>query len=852
MAEEMVPVMCYHGGKIVMQGRRPDYDGGSMDGVLLKKSATYSELLKRMYELTTNDPKQFKLVMKCRFPTTGSDYVALEVKDEMTTKMMFGLYPRVYSLELFLESIRVTQGQDQVDSMVRVQMDMVVEGSDSLSSSMPAMNEKITATNKNCFPDEVSRPRIPSNDNFGRTTRDKGRFLSSAGTNDADHGAASPNPTARDGSHSTEPIDLLLGAVDDAHQDDIHIEDMEEDSNVNDPDWKSSDEEDDDDLVTDSIIKNTCRGLEDDPSSSDSLLHAGKVFRDKESLRQALQEYSIRRHVEYKVVRSCKMKLNVRCTQQGCPWQVRAILSKRIQRFKIKTYKGDHTCNSSTSLGDHKQCDTKFISKCVVPLLKRNSTITPHEIMEWMKKEYNVQISYSKAWLGLDRAIKKIHGSWDESFSMLQEYLKSIQDVNPGTVILLLTNERGDLREFHRLFWSFGVSIEGFQNLRPLITIDSAVLHGKYSGSLFVATGVDGNNGLFPIAFAIAESETEQTWTWFLSCIRNSVTNRDDVTIISNNGTGLTDAVKAVYSFGSASHRYCMRHLSSSLRKEFKDETLVKLYWEAANKIETSEFDEIMTILGERNPNARTWLEKIGVEKWSFAHDGGKRFGIMTTNIIETCDSLLKGIRGFPIKALVGKTLSRLNKMFTKRREEGSGMQGSLTPSVESQLMGIVDLAGQHIIETYSATLFKVYRVNCRQYIVNIEGYSCTCNRYLISRIPCLHIVAVCMSLQMSYYDLLPEYFSSHVYRQTYTMKLHPVVEDIACTSIQASPITPPIISRRRGRPRSMRVNKRLPPATYRCGKCKQDGHSSRTCKSPLGTPNQIFAVESNPQKGNF
>ncbi|KAG0474047.1 hypothetical protein HPP92_015904 [Vanilla planifolia] len=683
---------------------------------------------------------------------------------------------------------------------------------------MHCTNIDIVPSNANHF---VNNASLPSSGNLGRITRSKSIHLINEGRKEPCQGVAfeSTDLISRDGSHTTDPT-------------------KEEDSNANDPDWNSSGEEDDEDFISDSIIRNTCRGLDEDPISCDSILYVGKVFKDKEVLKQALQEYSIRRHVEYQVMRTTKKIYNVRCIQKGCPWQVRSRLGKRLQKFKIKYYGGEHTCIASTSVGDHKQCDGKFISKCIIPLVKRRSTVTPAEIIEWMKNEYDVKISYSKAWIGLNKALKKIHGSWDDSYAMLQEYLKAIQEANPGTVVQLLTNEKGDVRQFNRLFWSFGASIEGFRHLRPLITIDSAELHGKYSGSLLVATGIDGNDGLFPLAFAIAESETEETWNWFLRCIRNSVTDRDDITIISDRGRGLMDAVKSVYPSRFTSHRYCMRQLSCSLRKEFKDEILVNLFWEAARKTESCEFDEIMKILGERNPEARRWLEKAGVENWSFAHDGGKRFGLMTTNIVETCDSLLKGVRGLPIKALVGKTLSRLSKIFNKRLEEGSRMLGILTSSVESQLSGVANFAEQHMVEPYSSTLFKVYRVNCRPHTVSTEGYTCTCNRYPISGIPCSHIVAVCIGTQLSYHNLCAAYFSSQIYRQTYAAKLHPVDEETACPSQEGAPITPPAMARKRGRPPSARINKGLPPATYRCSKCKKDGHNYRTCKSSLSLAN--------------
>ena len=39
-----------------------------------------------------------------------------------------------------------------------------------------------------------------------------------------------------------------------------------------------------------------------------------------------------------------------------------------------------------------------------------------------------------------------------------------------------------------------------------------------FSGNLcFLSKALDGNNGIYPLAYAVVESETLNSWTWFLS-----------------------------------------------------------------------------------------------------------------------------------------------------------------------------------------------------------------------------------------------------------------------------------------------------------------------------------------------
>ncbi|RVW47753.1 hypothetical protein CK203_103396 [Vitis vinifera] len=52
-----------------------------------------------------------------------------------------------------------------------------------------------------------------------------------------------------------------------------------------------------------------------------------------------------------------------------------------------------------------------------------------------------------------------------------------------------------------------------------------------------------------------------------------------------------------------------------------------------------------METIGRINQDALSWLEAIPFEKWALSHDGGRRYGIMTTNISEVFNSVLKGAR---------------------------------------------------------------------------------------------------------------------------------------------------------------------------------------------------------------
>ena len=58
------------------------------------------------------------------------------------------------------------------------------------------------------------------------------------------------------------------------------------------------------------------------------------------------------------------------------------------------------------------------------------------------------------------------------------------------------------------------------------------------------------------------------------------------------------------------------------------------------------------------------------LDKWTKSHDGGRRYGVMTTNISECFNGVLKGAHGLPIVAMVEFTLCKLIAYFHNRHKQ--------------------------------------------------------------------------------------------------------------------------------------------------------------------------------------
>ncbi|XP_075099536.1 uncharacterized protein LOC142176306 [Nicotiana tabacum] len=58
------------------------------------------------------------------------------------------------------------------------------------------------------------------------------------------------------------------------------------------------------------------------------------------------------------------------------------------------------------------------------------------------------------------------------------------------------------------------------EGCRRIIGLDRCLLKGVCKGQLLVVVSKEGNNQMFPIAWAVVEVENTFIWTWFLKCVR--------------------------------------------------------------------------------------------------------------------------------------------------------------------------------------------------------------------------------------------------------------------------------------------------------------------------------------------
>ncbi|XP_015941095.1 uncharacterized protein LOC107466616 [Arachis duranensis] len=402
----------------------------------------------------------------------------------------------------------------------------------------------------------------------------------------------------------------------------------------------------------------------------------GQQFQDKDEALLSVKTYSIRRGVQYKVVESDHRRYVGKCSEfgNGCIWEV-------------KRYNGPHTCLATSISSDHRSLDYHVISAFIMPMVRADASVSIKVLLNATAAHFGFRPTYRRVWMAKQKSIALIYGDWDESYNDLPRWVLGVQLTMPGSVAVLKTSPvrvGGQVDEsqayFHRLFWTFPPCIEAFRHCKPLVSIDGTHLYGKYGGTLLIVIAQDGNSNILPVAFALVEGENAESWTFFLSHLRQHVTPQPGLLVISDRHNGIKAALEAPdggWLPPSAYRAFCIRHVAAIFALTFKGKDARRLLVNAAYAKTEVEFDYWFDILRSEDPAMCEWANWIDYSLWTQHRDEGWRFGHITTNISECVNSILKGVRNLPVASLVKATYCRLAELFVRKGREAEAQMGT-------------------------------------------------------------------------------------------------------------------------------------------------------------------------------
>ncbi|KAA0037331.1 MuDRA-like transposase [Cucumis melo var. makuwa] len=554
-----VRILVRHGGEWD-EGRRK-YEGGVLKGIVVPKEITHKDLQSELYDLAEVDPTKFDIKIRCIYEIKGEkEAPPFELSNDRDLKFYI-LSENPLEVPLYL-SFEPTSNR----SMKVLNKDYnSVSGSNQVQNLNPHPPIGMDTLDENEV--DIGEVQVGLCDNMIGTN------LAIWESYESYH--------SKDDTFTWESVEMYNELFDIPEQRDAPTKDCKGKGKV---DYSSS-----------SRKLNTKGSGWSEESSTSEELDVGQIFFCKRDLSMRLCVGNEKKF-QFIVKKSTKEVLFVRCIDNKCGWRLRAVRLKNSNIFKIKKYVKVHSCSLEFLNRDHRQAKSWVVGELIKSKFKGPGRIyKPRDIIEDMRQDYGINMSYEKAWRARENAYERVRGSPEESYNLLRRYSEALKFTNPG-----------------------------FLNcIRPVIVMDGTFLKNKYRGAI------------------------------------EEVPNLGFVT---DRKTCFAKGISSV--FPSAFHGPCVQHLSQNLHDKYKNDTVATLFYNASRTYRESTFVEAWRHLLAFPNGSGKYLNDVGIARWSRVHCPGRRYNMMTTNIAESMNSILKEPRDLPIASFLENVRALLQRWF--------------------------------------------------------------------------------------------------------------------------------------------------------------------------------------------
>ncbi|XP_057787606.1 uncharacterized protein LOC131004872 [Salvia miltiorrhiza] len=566
-------------------------------------------------------------------------------------------------------------------------------------------------------------------------------------------------------------------------------------------------------------------------------LKLGMRFQDGWECRQAITTWAIEhgRHVNFKRV-SAKM-CEAYC-KPPCNWRVYGSVVSRDNQFYIKTLLGRHSC---TKHMENPLLSSKWIAERYINVFRIRPDLKIEDLKNDIWDRFTTKVGKDRLYKARSIAKQLVRGSVEEHYNMLGRYLAELRRVDPDGSFVLL---QGEDHLFKGLYVCHSALRRGFKaGCRPIVGLDGCHLKTYLGGILLCAVGKDGNNQMFPIAWAVVEIESEDTWTWFLKllCYDLEIGEGGGWTFISDQQKGLENAVQAITPF--AEHRNCARHVYMNWKKSFKGATLKNMFWRAVRATTVAQYKAALLEMKKEDALAFEGFVSKDVNKFCKAFLTFTACSDMIdNNISETFNGWILNARGKHIIHMLEEIRTSLMSRQVQKLDKVKNSTDVICPEIRKKLEKLRHQSRHCIPAPALGGKFEI-TLNEDKYVVYVEGKECACRVWQLTGIPCVHAICAIQFMSKDISDYVSKYYSTEKYLATYEYSLEPVNGPKLWPEVEGSTVKPPAIRRMPGRPkikrkRALEEDPKRPGHLRRfgqlmtCQNCQQTGHNKKTCKN--------------------
>nr|GEV15572.1 hypothetical protein [Tanacetum cinerariifolium] len=435
---------------------------------------------------------------------------------------------------------------------------------------------------------------------------------------------------------------------------------------------------------------------------------------------------------------------------------------------------------------------------------------------KWIARQYGdkIRMNPDLKVVGQQEMVMKKYMNVGSQYDRLVDYAGELRKTNPGTTVHLCIDPLADGTHMFNSFYVFFHNIkEGWKaGCRMVIGLDGCFLKGVCQGELLSAIDRDGNNQIYPIAWAVVQVESTKRWEWFIKSLTKDLGLAD--------GHGIT--------FIS----------DGDLYKQLGEWCQGNLFWQASKASYHQKFKDTMEEIKTASAGAYQCLVDKDPSTWSRAYFKKEMDRDAVENgLSESFNSHIKDARRKPIIRMLEDIRSYVVTRNYTLKKECEDWKSKICPNIKKVLeKWSLSPSGWHQFEVRQENGIEAFSVD-------LEKRECSGRKWQLTGVPCPHSITAMYFINTNPDDYVSESFKVSIYKSIYAFNILPVGGMNMWRKIRHVPCKPPLERRMPGRPlvnrkkdkSEMKKQKHVarPPRSMTYKNYGETGHNKNGCEKP-------------------
>ncbi|XP_058759822.1 uncharacterized protein LOC131633127 [Vicia villosa] len=395
-------------------------------------------------------------------------------------------------------------------------------------------------------------------------------------------------------------------------------------------------------------------------------------------------------------------------------------------------------------------------------------------------EKWEVKISCDQAYKAKRRAMDLLQGAGLDQFNHLRSYAEELLKSNPNSTVVI----------------------------KPLVGLDACFLKGETGGQLMSAVGRDANNQIYPIAYAVVEAETKDSWEWFLHLLIEDLgaLNQKAYGFISDQQKGLVPAIQGLSEH--VEQRLCVKHLYGNWKKKHSGLELKEVMWATARATTVPQLERSMEKMKLLDEGAWKDMMNTLAKFWTRAHfRTDTKCDMQVNNMCEAFNIAVLEHRDKPIITLLEGIKHYITKRITKQKELLQNYEGAICPRIQMLIEKNKKQAQGWSPTWHGDNDLSIFGVNngVETYCVNLKKETCSCRKWDLTGIPCCHVISCIWNIKKQPENYVSDFYSKSTFEKIYANIVLPTNGPQLWPIVDHVPICPPVMRRAIWRPKKMR-----------------------------------------------